>query len=195
MSEFTPQQERRLNQILDGRLKASKHEAGDHLDNALLPGKLAPGNANGAAGTAGNVLTVNASGRAAWATPDAAGAKVGMFTCPVGTGNYQVTGVGFQPRLVQFYSGFSGGGSNDYLTTMSGATDGTNQWYAGSTYRKTTTLAASYSATGACIAIPIEGAAGTFYVAATIVSFDSGGFTLNFAAVNAGFNFGWIATR
>lgn len=63
---FTPDQEARLGQILDYRLKSSRHENGDHLDRGLLPGKINPANANAVAPVTGQSLQVDSTGSASW---------------------------------------------------------------------------------------------------------------------------------
>lgn len=55
--------------------------------------------------------------------------KFGQFTLNTTTGNQSVTGLGFQPKIVLFFSSAdtADGGTNTG-TTMFGAADGTNQW-------------------------------------------------------------------
>ncbi len=111
---------------------------------------------------------------------------LGTFTCPGATGNYSVTGLGFEPRLVEFKIGKS---STDY---------GGHGWM-------------DYNGNQASFAIDIDGAnkiacdnaktvqATNFgvinYVVGAYVSMDVDGFTINFIAVDVGYTIYWKAIR
>lgn len=108
------------------------------------------------------------------------GFKTGTFSKGT-TGNIAVTGVGFQPKFVEFF--FQPTSATGSIFSMTGAADGTSQNCTGVSGATTPTMA-RWSSTSACI--NVRNAAGTSISVATLVSFDAGGFTLNFSTADSG---------
>jgi ABC-type antimicrobial peptide transport system permease subunit len=114
--------------------------------------------------------------------------KVGNFTCPASTGNYVVSGVGFQPRCVELFWSYDhiqvihrGQGMMDYngnifCTSMASMDD------------------AQQSRVSSFVPIHQVTSSGVDYMKASYVSIDADGFTLNFSVINTSFRIFWKCT-
>lgn len=102
--------------------------------------------------------------------------RVGSFTTRNGTGSQSVTGVGVRPKAVIL---FQGRGDTTYSTISFGASDGTNSfsWGMGEIDGD---VAGSFNQTSGVFRVVNN--AGSTVTLATLTSFDSDGFTLNFTA-------------
>ena len=116
--------------------------------------------------------------------------KVGFFTSPTTTGNFDVTGLGFQPTGIILYQINSAGGT-DAVAAAAGASDGTNNaaWNTVGTGRTATTSARS-SATNRVIYR--SGASGVIQSEATATMI-ADGFRLNFTTATNSMRWGYIA--
>lgn len=128
-----------------------------------------------------NVTTAFGGGRTAnFLVMDITNVDVGEFTLQNSTGNFGVTGVGFQPDALFCMSAFNTGYTVTGGQTVSlGITDGTNQWFIGSNSEdgQGTTDVDRFSNDGELITR--YDFAQTKQSSASIVSFDADGFTLN----------------
>jgi len=122
-------------------------------------------------------------------------AKVGHLSCPASTGNFSVTGVGFQPKLVRFFGGGFPGGSPVALWSNNGvmAADGTQSAFSASSRESVSGSAAR--ASNRCLLIHTMSGAGALnlVVGAEFVSMDADGFTINFLNTNASYDVTWEA--
>lgn len=107
----------------------------------------------------------------------------GSFTAPTATGNFSVTGVGFTPKAIRFW-GVSRADENlgDHATMFEGYTDGTNDVCCGVRRHGTTTGGTRQSTALNCIEMQ-RGPDTNDQYKASLVSFDTDGFTLNFGTV------------
>ncbi len=111
---------------------------------------------------------------------------VGSFTCPAGTGNHSVTGIGFTPRYVDFKIGasntdYAGSGKMDYNGNQSSFAidvDGTNKIVCATDKVLQTT---NYG---------VEN-----FVIAAYVSMDADGFSLNFSVTSTAYAVYYTAVR
>lgn len=124
--------------------------------------------------------------------------KNGHFVCPGSTGNYAVTGVGFTPVFLKFYTGLTSNGGINCIGQ--GQTDGTTQTAVVSGARVNASVGTSSGGsavlTDCCIANPSIDTSGVWsatVVKATFVSFDADGFTVNFSQVNTARTIVWEA--
>ena len=115
---------------------------------------------------------------------------VGSFTVPAGTGNKSVSGVGFQPKCVIFFSnrrsadGKSGSNSenDDMPLTILGIANSSSSR---AVIYNTNDFSGGNPTASGTECIHTQGAAlGTFF-AADFISMDSDGFTVNFTTANA----------
>lgn len=114
-------------------------------------------------------------------------AYVGNFSAPTSTGSYEVTGVGFQPKVVIFHvvHPTSAGTSTDFYTSL-GFSDGTNHRTIGMTgYDNKTSSPYSVGAVGTSSCIAIRSTTVAYKLIASFTSLDADGFTLNFTTVDA----------
>jgi hypothetical protein len=116
--------------------------------------------------------------------------KYGSFAQATSTGNYSVTDVGFQPKVVTFFG--------NHLTA-DGTTTGACQFFGAATSSSARCVVAGASADAAAISncskrysnalcitiITAGGATPTVNAEANFVSLDSGGFTVNWTTVDA----------
>lgn len=139
-------------------------------DGAVTTPKLADTAVTTAKVTDGAVTPVKRSG----------GFKTGNFTSHATTGNKAITGVGFQPKFVKFYTTreTTGAGGVNEIRQGSGRMDGTSQ---SSMYFAQNDADLGNSAQSFAIGSAIFQAdrAGTAVYEARYVSFDSDGFTIN----------------
>jgi hypothetical protein len=115
-------------------------------------------------------------------------AYVGNLSCPASTGNSSTTGVGFQPKIVLFWS--------NGLTAAGAGTETCQAWGAGvsSSARFGLYTAGSTSGrqdNGKCVTVGLGGSAPK--CAADLVSLDSDGFTLNWTTVSSGVIVNYLA--
>jgi hypothetical protein len=102
-------------------------------------------------------------------------AKVGVFTGPVATGNFSVTGLGFKPKTIEFF--VSGGPTyQSWFTNCNGFADGLGNQNVSIWTMK------GYGQTDVTKCIRIYNSLLVDQLCATLVSMDDGGFTLNFTA-------------
>lgn len=120
--------------------------------------------------------------------------KTGLITSPASSGNVSVTGVGFVPKVIMFL----GIGSKtlnaveNIMLWSFGATDGTRQWACYDYQQHDGTSAGKDFNNSRCI----YQSNGSSTIYATITSFDSDGFTLNWNVTGtgvSGFQFSYIA--
>jgi hypothetical protein len=107
------------------------------------------------------------------------GFKVGTFTSPASTGSFAVTGVGFKPKGLIIFSGLSSNSTT--ATSMFGAADSTSQFSVFATSNSTSFRRAIATS----ILNVISTTDGSTSAAASLSSFDSDGFTLNFTTAAA----------
>jgi len=117
--------------------------------------------------------------------------KIGSFTCPAATGNYSVTGVGFKPRYVEFMAGvvsdigaYNNHGWMDYngnQGAISSAVGAATHESRGAQYQSACIYFRNYP--------------GEIVLAATFVSMNSDGFTINFVNTNATITIMWKCVR
>ena len=107
--------------------------------------------------------------------PDAAQYAMGSFTWDTSTGTQAITGVGFTPRLVLFFStGFAA--SATVLTHGFGTDDGTNR----RSTSERVSAASQYRSKSATYSMRLlESDSTTAGVEGYVQSMDSGGFTIN----------------
>lgn len=116
---------------------------------------------------------------------------VGSFTCPNTTGSNATTGVGFRPRFIELFSinmstgalyavGFGGGTTTSARSWGIAQTGGTSNSTGGVTTNAIQAITAGSS---------------SVVVQASITSFDSDGFTLNFSAATNTHTIVWRAWR
>lgn len=110
----------------------------------------------------------------------------GNSTLPGSTGNQAFTGFGFQPAFVIITIGKSGSGTDATLNYSEGTADGTRQSVR-SMYSDTTGAKTDKSNTK-CVS-HMKRVSGTIVeqVAASLVSFDADGLTLNFTATDSNY--------
>ena len=112
----------------------------------------------------------------------AASAKVGSFTLNTVTGNQAITGVGFQPKAMIFWTAREFGGDQEYEECLGVATSSTARWVWTSNYCDYCDQASSDYDLTKCIQLFTAGALST---AADFVSNDADGFTINVTTANA----------
>lgn len=110
--------------------------------------------------------------------------KLSSFVSPVSTGTQAITGLGFQPKAVLFFSSGMPQSSTPNTTgtnhMMRGFTDGTNQACSDNSENISTTSLTSILRDDSCIYFRMyDGSTFTTQQAATIQSMDSDGFTVN----------------
>lgn len=115
-------------------------------------------------------------------------AQVGSITCPASTGNSSTTGVGFQPKVVMFWS--------TGVTATGSGTEQCQAWGAGVSSSSrfgicTAGATASRHDNGKCLTVTVRGL--TPACAADLVSLDSDGFTLNWTTVSSGIIVNYLA--
>ena len=113
---------------------------------------------------------------------------VGSFTQSTSTGNQAITGVGFQPKAVLFFSDFDAftGNKNDALYGFGVAVSSTKRWavFGHANWGSASALSKGGFDTTRCFGSVIASGA-TDYVNADFVSMDSDGFTINNTTVAA----------
>lgn len=157
----------------------------------------APGSYSNVWNFSGNA-TVATTVMAAFASADATPVikdvrvKTGTFTTPAGTGNNAVTGVGFTPKALYLYwvPVTSSTAANDSVTGH-GITDG-------STHRcinagGTNGAQATFRSRSTTVPLDVKNAAATTLAAASFVSFDTDGFTLNYTTAASGYIIHYVA--
>jgi len=117
-------------------------------------------------------------------------AKVGYFASPSVTGNFSVTGLGFKPKVIEFF-GCKNDGMQTWFFLSQGLVDDAG-------HQNVSTLAGNFSNLwlGDCKfdrCIYLINTARAIQVMATLVSMDVDGFTLNFTNVNPIFVIRWKA--
>jgi len=116
--------------------------------------------------------------------------KAGSFTCPVGIGDYTVSGVKFKPRYVDFTAG------RDNVIAVNecqGTMDyNGNQWIVAGTSKDDEQF--SKKGTTRCITV-LSSTTGNVVVSAQFTSMNDDGFTIEFLATNVGFTINWKAVR
>ena len=120
--------------------------------------------------------------------------KIGSFTCPAGTGNYSITGVGFQPRYFDFT--VSQTNSSDYITFGVGSMDYNGNQHAATIRRKALDGAIDVRnmiVTNRCLLAVDKDA--SYLVSASFISMNSDGGTINFLDINTDFTILWKAVR
>lgn len=115
-------------------------------------------------------------------------AQVGSITCPASTGNQSTTGVGFQPKIVMFWS--------NGMTADGAGTEVCQSWGAGVSSSSrfgicTAGATASRHDNGKCIVVDV--ASGAPKCAADMVSLDADGFTVNWTTVSSGILVNYLA--
>lgn len=112
--------------------------------------------------------------------------KVGTITSPVATGNQAISGLGFTPKVVILFGQQQSTGLASVHQFAVGVFDGTTQW-SGSSY----TLDGSNpwqthpSDSLSHVYRQLQAPAAAVHLAASFVSMDADGFTINWATVNA----------
>lgn len=114
---------------------------------------------------------------------------IGEFTCPGGTGNFSVTGVGFEPRYVEFESFRP---DNSRIKYGIGIMDYTGNQHV-IAFASSGATGETRNATNLCILSSDE--SGTIDIRAFYVSIDSNGFTVNFSSANTNYLIYWKAVR
>ncbi len=109
---------------------------------------------------------------------------VGEMVVPAAAGNLSITGVGFRPKGILLFSTLSTGLTGHGYFLFGAASGVSNQWAVGNvmTDGAGTTVCDSRLSTSVCLTANDNG---TLSVEASLVSFDSDGFTLNFSTVTA----------
>lgn len=115
--------------------------------------------------------------------------KAGWCACPGSTGNYSVTGLGFKPKCVMFFVSKNPGQSAAFRLCQGVMDHYGNQWSV-----TWATDGSTQSDSKRDMAIYTLNASGVLQVAASYVSMDDDGFTLNFTNVNANYDIHWKAT-
>lgn len=123
--------------------------------------------------------------------------KIGSFTTTGTTGNRQITGVGFKPKLVKFTAVPTAGSAVQSIVNSGAMDDSGGQYVVGSSARPVVSNRAETAVpvTNACIkayGISSGGVFGTDLTAA-YVSMDADGFTINFSATAVGYTVLWEA--
>lgn len=113
--------------------------------------------------------------------------KKGTLTAQTSTGNQQITGVGFQPKaLIFFYTTQTATGNSSASSGYGmGFTTGSSNSYAVATYSVAAGTSDTARVSSESKAIIILSGVSTIGGAATLVSFDSNGFTLNWTTAAA----------
>lgn len=109
-------------------------------------------------------------------------AYVGSLACPAATGNQSVTGLGFQPKLVLFYTINRTTDGTDTIgpyAAYGAAVSSTNRFALGSD----DITGSAWQTASKCVTMQN---AGTITYQADFVSMDSGGFTINWSTVSSG---------
>lgn len=119
----------------------------------------------------------------------------GSVTYPASTGNFSVTGIGFQPVLILLFGTVISTGNQ--LAQFTGAADAAgNEWsitWGADAGAGTMNTVRSGSETQ-CIRLVASGAGTAIPIcAASLVSMNSNGFTLNFTATDAALTFRYVA--
>lgn len=116
--------------------------------------------------------------------------KTGTITTPAGTGNVSTTSIGFTPKCIYFY--WTANTTNPQVNAITGhgMTDGT----AHRCINAAGADAAQDTFRSRSITIPVEirNMATTVVVAASYVSFDIDGFTLNFTTTAVGYTLNYV---
>ena len=100
--------------------------------------------------------------------------KIGSFACPTTTGNYSVTGIGFKPKLVEFWVTKN---EVDNLRLGIGRMDYSGLQHAIAIFGHLTYSHRSNSRTDACLWI--QASNGAIHLLANYKSMDDDGFTIN----------------
>ena len=116
--------------------------------------------------------------------------KSGTFEHPATTGNYSISGVGFQPKVLLLWhvNKASGFGADSHLQVgMGAATSSSARWavLAASKDAVATSVAFRRSTASGCL-LGVSTVTGAINLAADFVSFDGDGFTLNATTVQTG---------
>ena len=116
--------------------------------------------------------------------------KIGYFTCPLITGNYSITVLGFKPKVIEFVGHKNDGMQTWFMQSNGFADEFLNQ--------NVSSFCGNYSNTFRGDAkqdrcIYLFNASGAIQVMATLVSMDEDGFTLNFTNVNSIFGIRYSA--
>lgn len=123
--------------------------------------------------------------------------KSGTLDVPVATGNQSVTGVGFLPKAVLFYYTLqTADGSGVNFEWGIGAMTGTgagNQWAVWATSLDAAAASDNDSRTSNANCVTAINSSATTILAATYVSFDADGFTINWSVVTSGVDIHWVA--
>jgi hypothetical protein len=120
---------------------------------------------------------------------------VGTFVSPASTGNFSVTSVGFQPKLVEFTVVTTAGSTSNH-TYSQGVMTTSGQWAFGNASRSSVPSTRSgVPQTNRCIVFNSINAGGTFItdLDASYVSMNSDGFTINFLVTSNVFTVLWKA--
>lgn len=162
----------------DGSLKDDSVDTDQIANGAVEPDQLA----------SNAVETTKIAAGAVTPAKRAGGYKIGTWTASA-TGDEAITGLGFQPKMVEFRFLHADG------TTLSrsgwGVADGSSQFAVAMAVSDNPTAAVDSNVT-VCI-LGITGS-GSILVRGTLVSFDADGFTVNMNVVNSGpHTIGYIA--
>ena len=115
--------------------------------------------------------------------------QVGVFTCPETVGNYSVTGLGFQPKCVEFWVS-KGPGLQTHFCCCQGMADANGNQNCMTWAGVWSNIFKGDSRVDLCMYT--INSSGNSQVTAT-VSMDADGFTVNFTAVNSAFIIRWKA--
>lgn len=110
--------------------------------------------------------------------------KTGAFVCPSAVGNYTVGGLLFRPKGIEFFVSLTASASVSNVTSHGFADSFGNQNVSAYPY-KIVLLDRCIYAILSLVSIPVD---------ARLVSMNTDGFTLNFAAVDNRFTIRWLAT-
>ena len=123
--------------------------------------------------------------------------KSGTLNVPGATGDQAITGVGFQPKAVLFYYTLqtSDGTAVDFQWGIGAmtATGTGNQWAVSANSADAAASSDNDSRTSNAACITYINASASTVLAATCVSLDSDGFTINWSVVTSGVDVHWVA--